>query len=90
MKGTGILLDPETSDLKINTARDARGLIAGGLEIGRTTYQNQAVILQAHKGEFKEYPLLGAGISDILGGNNRMVVGHLCVIDYPAVDVQPV
>ena len=67
MKGTGILLDPETSDLKINTARDARGLIAGGLEIGRTTYQNQAVILQAHKGEFKEYPLLGAGISDILG-----------------------
>nr|DAT27672.1 MAG TPA: hypothetical protein [Caudoviricetes sp.]DAW71174.1 MAG TPA: hypothetical protein [Caudoviricetes sp.] len=67
MKGTGILLDPETSDLKINTARDAQGLIAGGLEIGRTTYQNQAVILQAHKGEFKEYPLLGAGISDILG-----------------------
>ena len=67
MKGTGILLDPETSDLKINTARDTQGLIAGGLEIGRTTYQNQAVILQAHKGEFKEYPLLGAGISDILG-----------------------
>ena len=50
MKGTGILLAPETSDLKINTARDARGLIAGGLEIGRTIYQNQAVILQAHKG----------------------------------------
>lgn len=63
MKRIGILLDPETGDLQVNSARDALGLIAQGLEVGDTTYQNQAIILQANKGEFKEYPMLGVGIS---------------------------
>ena len=66
-KSTGILLDPETGDLLVAAQRDAAGLIVQGLEIGTTTFQNQALILQAAKGEFKEYPTLGVGISDILG-----------------------
>ncbi len=66
-KSIGILLDPETGDLLVAVQRDAAGVIAQGLEIGITTFQNQALILQAAKGEFKEYPTLGVGISDILG-----------------------
>lgn len=66
-KSTGILLDPATGDLLVAAQRDATGMIAQGLEIGTTTFQNQALILQAFKGEFKEYPTLGVGISDILG-----------------------
>lgn len=68
-KSIGILLDPATGDLQIAIQRDAAGLIAQGLEVGTTTFQNQALILQASKGEFKEYPTLGVGISDILGDN---------------------
>ena len=66
-KSTGILLDPATGDLLVAAQRDAAGMIAQGLEVGTTTFQNQALILQAAKGEFKEYPTLGVGISDILG-----------------------
>lgn len=66
-KSIGILLDPETGDLLVAAQQDAAGVIAQGLEIGTTTFQNQALILQAVKGEFKEYPTLGVGISDILG-----------------------
>lgn len=66
-KSTGILLDPTTGDLAVSAWRDAAGLISQGLEVGTTTFQNQALILQARKGEFKEYPTLGVGISDILG-----------------------
>ncbi|WP_304721303.1 hypothetical protein [uncultured Alistipes sp.] len=66
-KSTGILLDPATGDLAVSARRDGAGLIAQGLEVGTATFQNQALILQAAKGEFKEYPTLGVGISDILG-----------------------
>lgn len=68
-KSTGILLDPATGDLLVAAQRDAAGLVAQGLEIGTTTFQNQALILQASKGEFKEYPTLGVGISDMIGDN---------------------
>lgn len=66
-KSTGILLDPETGDLKPAFGRDALGLFAQGLEIGYTTYQNQAILMQTVKGEFKEFPTLGAGIFDLVG-----------------------
>lgn len=69
-KGTGILLDPGTGDLQIDNERNAQGLIARGLEIGETTWQNQAIILQAAKGEFKEFPLFGAGITDMTGDHD--------------------
>lgn len=65
-KAYGILIDPETGDLQVDTGRNALGQIAQGLGIGDTTYQNQAVMLQAAKGEFKEYPTLGVGISDMV------------------------
>lgn len=68
-KDKGILLDPETGDLQISTGRDALGIIGQGLVIGNTTYQNQAVILQALKGELKEYPVMGVGISDMVCDN---------------------
>lgn len=68
-KGTGITIDPATGDLQTDTERDARRLIARGLVVGETAAQNQAIILQACKGEFKEYPTLGAGISELLGDN---------------------
>ncbi len=68
-KSTGILLDPATGDLAVSARRDGAGLIAQGLEVGTATFQNQALILRAAKGEFKEYPTLGAGISDALGDN---------------------
>lgn len=66
-KDIGILIDPATGDLQVSLERNAQGLITQGLAVGYTAYQNQAVILQAFKGEFKEYPTLGVGISDILG-----------------------
>lgn len=72
-KAVEILIDPDSGDLQVSTERDALGLIAQGLEIGDTTYQNQAIILQASKGEFKEYPTLGVGISDMV--NDHEVVG---------------
>lgn len=72
-KDKGILLDPETGDLQISTQRNALGVIPQGLVVGNTGYQNQAVILQTSKGEFKEYPTLGVGISDIV--NDHEVVG---------------
>ena len=37
----------------------------GTLVIGDVTYQNQATILKAHKGEIKEHPHIGVGIDDI-------------------------
>lgn len=36
------------------------------LAIGETTRQNQALILLLHKGELKENPAVGVGISDML------------------------
>lgn len=44
--------------------------IRGSLRIGDTTAQNQAVIIASHKGEIKEYPCVGVGISDMLLDHN--------------------
>ncbi len=38
----------------------------GSLTIGDTTAQNQALILQSDKGEWKEFPLLGVGLAGIV------------------------
>ena len=56
----GILLD-ETGDIMVNN---------GSMVIEDSTLQNQYVILVAQKGEFKEYPTLGVGISDMLGDDD--------------------
>lgn len=51
----GILLD---SDYQPLIGKD-------GLTLGEITPQNQAIIIQCHKGEIKENPALGVGISDM-------------------------
>lgn len=56
----------DTCDLDITVRRDDTGLIVSGLTIDETTAQNQKLILLAQKGDFKEFPLLGVGISDYL------------------------
>lgn len=63
-KKVGIQL---TSDLELatNVVRDSTGLIVSGLVVGDTLYQNQYLILQAQKGEFKENPTLGVCINDM-------------------------
>ena len=61
-KGIGILLD-QNGDIMVRN---------GGMVIGDTTLQNQYLILVAQKGEFKEYPTLGVGISDMLGDDDPL------------------
>jgi len=51
-------------ELVINPVRD-NGLIISGLVVGDTLYQNQFMILNAQKGEFKENPTLGVGLNDM-------------------------
>lgn len=57
MKQYGIQLNPQDGDLLIDN---------GSIQTGVTLQQNQSIILVAQKGELKEYPLLGVGISDML------------------------
>ena len=49
----GIQLNSQTKDLEIKD---------GGMSVGNTNEQNQYVILASHKGEIRQYPLLGVGI----------------------------
>lgn len=65
MKDRGILIDAD-GDLKIGLQRGIGGVVVAGLTFGNTLFQNQYVLLKAHKGELKEYPALGVGLSDIL------------------------
>ena len=50
----------------IQPHRGANGKITSGLVVGDTLHQNQALILHLHKGELKERPMAGCGISDML------------------------
>ena len=52
----GILIDSDYQPL----------ISSGELQLGEITPQNQAIIIQCHKGELKENPALGVGISDML------------------------
>lgn len=53
---TGILLDNDFQPI----------ITQEGLQLGEITPQNQALIVQSHKGAFKENPAIGVGISDML------------------------
>lgn len=64
-KNIDILTDPATGDLRPDTRRNSQGVYAEGLQVGEATTQNQAAILQMMKGESKEYPTLGVGITNI-------------------------
>jgi len=69
MKDIGIQTD-ENYDLKIQVRYDSDGKIAGGLTVGNVLYQNQAMLLLAHKGELKEAPLAGVGLQDIVNDSD--------------------
>ena len=56
----------EDYDLVMRVTRDAEGRILSGVAIGDTLAQNQALIIGCHRGEFKEQPAVGAGISDMM------------------------
>ncbi|MCC8154678.1 MAG: hypothetical protein LIP01_11010 [Tannerellaceae bacterium] len=71
-KNIGLLLDPETGDLQLSFQKNSTGRYTEGLEVGYITYQNQALILQAFKGELKEYPSLGTGITDIIADHETV------------------
>ncbi len=63
-KDKGIQLTSDT-DLVISLKKDENNKILSGLSIGNTLYQNQYLILNSQKGEFKEHPVVGVGISDM-------------------------
>lgn len=56
----------EDYDLAVKVEKDNAGKIISGIAIGNTLQQNQALILQMHKGELHEDPSVGVGISDML------------------------
>lgn len=63
-KRTGIQIMQDSDgnvDLSVND---------GHLTTGDTMYQNQWLILNSHKGEWKENPKTGAGISDMANDND--------------------
>lgn len=59
---TGILLDSNYEPI----------ISSGEMVLGEITAQNQAIILRCHKGEIKEHPALGVGISDMLLDHNPL------------------
>ncbi len=54
----------------IQPHRGVDGKITSGLVVGDTLHLNQALILHLHKGELKERPMAGCGISDMLLDND--------------------
>lgn len=66
----GICLDSTTYDAMVQPKRNSLGLITDGLLVGETMYQNEALILISHQGEFKENPMLGVGIDDMTNDND--------------------
>ena len=53
-------------DLDIKVVKDSSGKIESGLVLADTLSQNQAFILQLHKGELKDDVSVGVGIADML------------------------
>lgn len=66
----GIQLINYEPDIQVKRGKD--GKIANGLVVGDTLRQNQALILLLHKGELKEWPAVGCGISDMLLDNDHI------------------
>lgn len=57
-------------DADVVVKKNALNQIVQGLVVGETIYQNEAIILSSHKGDIKEYPLIGVGIDDITNDND--------------------
>ena len=61
----GILLT-DSYELDVKVERDASGLIVSGLQVGNIDYQRVKMIVEAQKGEFKEFPTMGFGVQNYL------------------------
>lgn len=42
-------------------------LTAGSITVGDTSMQEEALVLLTQRGEWKEYPLIGVGLADMVG-----------------------
>ena len=69
MKNVGIQINGNY-DLNIQVRFDTSGKIISGLVVGDVLYQNQAMLLIAHKGDYKENPLVGVGLPDIVNDSD--------------------
>ena len=45
-------------------------LAGGGMAVGEVTEQNQYLLLKTHAGEWKESPLVGVGIDDVVNDHD--------------------
>ena len=61
-------------DLSIKVERDNGGKILSGLVVNDILSQNQAIILMIRKGELKEDPTIGVGLSDMLLEHDLMAI----------------
>lgn len=48
----------------------------GHLSVGEVTYQNVYLIIASNKGEWKEHPLLGAGIDSHIGEESKTMLAY--------------
>ena len=69
-------------DFLLDVRYDSHALIKQGLCLGETTPQNQAFLLVAHKGEFKENPTIGIGMADILNDHDFAYWKRLITIEF--------
>lgn len=68
-------------------------VVDGGVSVGDTTSQNEYLVLIAHKGEFKEAPMIGVGIEDMVGDEDgryweREIVENLARIGINAKGIE--
>lgn len=47
-------------------------LEGGGLAVGETLYQEEWLVLMTQRGEWKEHPLVGAGVADMAGDEDML------------------
>lgn len=67
----GIQLTDYIPEVKVR--HDAHGKIIGGLVVGDTLRQNQALLLTLHPGELKDAPAVGCGLADMLLDHNPLM-----------------
>ena len=61
-------------DIEVKVKRDGYGRIVSGMIIGDVVRQNQAIILSMRKGDLKENPSVGVGLSDLLLEHNLLSI----------------
>ena len=61
-------------DIEVKVKRDGYGRIVSGMIIGDVVHQNQASILSMRKGDLKENPSVGVGLSDLLLEHNLLSI----------------